>query len=94
MADNVAQKILLFDSSNSSTNICGDPNPVFDTINRNFNDSIVDLDVNFTHSSSTLDLSFETDLNSDRGWWGIKNIQVQLFLCDKSCQLCTNPCNF
>ena len=58
MTDNIAQKIYLFDQFNSTINICGDPSPVIDTINKNFNDSIINVDFNFTHTSSTLDLSF------------------------------------
>jgi hypothetical protein len=51
MADNIAQKIYLFDQFNSTNNLCGDPSPVIDTINKNFNDSIINFDFNFTHTS-------------------------------------------
>lgn len=72
MVDNVAQKIYNFQQTNSTLNICGDPYPVIDSINKNYNDSIVQVDFLMNHNSSVLDLSIETDLNSDKGWWGVR----------------------
>ncbi len=71
--------------------MCGDPNPVYDSINTNFKDSIVTLDATIPHNNSVLNLAFESDLNSGKGWWGIREITVQLLLCDKSCKSCTSP---
>lgn len=72
MVDNVAEKVYNFQQTNSTLNICGDPDPVIDSINKNFNDSIVLVDFVMNHNSSVLDLSIETDLNSDKGWWGVR----------------------
>jgi hypothetical protein len=94
MVDNVAAKIYTFGQTNSSSNLCGDPTPVLDSINNNYNDSILFVDFNTTHTSPFLDVSFESDLNSDRGWWGIRDIKISLLLCDKSCLSCVNSCIF
>lgn len=90
MVDNAAQKIYNFQQTSSITNICGDPYPVVDSINKNYNDSIILVDFTINHNSSVLDLAVETDLNSDKGWWGIREIKVTLMECDKSCKSCTN----
>ena len=92
MVDNVAQKIYTFDQNSSSSNICGDPFPSIDSINTNFNDSIIDLDITINHTRSVLDLAFETNLNSGQGWWGLRELRVSMVLCDKSCKTCTNSC--
>jgi hypothetical protein len=92
MIDNVAQKLYTFDQTNSTANICGNPYPTYDSINTNFNDSMIIVDFNVTHTRSTLDISFETNLNSDRGWWGLREIKITMFLCDKSCKTCVNSC--
>jgi hypothetical protein len=76
MVDNRAEKIYTFDYTNSTVNLCGDPYPVINTINKNYNDSVIYLDINVTHSSSQLDISFETDLNSEQGWWGIRDLKI------------------
>lgn len=92
MVDNVAQKIYTFHHNSSSSNICGDPYPSIDSINTNFNDSIIDLDITVNHTRSFLDLAFETNLNSGQGWWGLRELRVSMVLCDKSCKTCTNSC--
>ena len=71
-------------------NICGDPIPVIDSVNSNYNDTVINLNLTYTHTSPTMNIEFETDLNSDRGWWGIRNLKVSMDLCDKSCKSCTN----
>ncbi len=58
MADNFAQRIYTFDQTNSTLNICGDPNPTIDSINTNFNDSILTVDLNISHTSSSLTIGF------------------------------------
>jgi len=58
MIDNVAHKLYTFDQTNSTTNICGDPYPSIDAINTNFNDSIIIVDLNITHTGMTLDIGF------------------------------------
>jgi len=58
MVDNFAVRTYLFGQTNSSTEICGDPNPVFDSINTNYKDSILIVDLNITHNSNILDVSF------------------------------------
>ena len=93
MVDNVAQKIYTFDQNSTGLNICGDPYPSIDSMNTNFNDSITTVDFTVNHTRSVLDLGFETNLNSDRGWWGLREIRVTMMLCDKSCKTCTNSCN-
>lgn len=72
MVDNVAQKIYNFQQTNSTQNICGDPYPVIDTINKNFNDSVILVDFIASHNSSALNISIETDLKSNKGWWGVR----------------------
>lgn len=93
MVDNKAEQIITFDQTNSTLEICGDPYPI-DSINTNYNDSIVLIDLNVTHSRSIVDLSFETTLSSDKGWWGIRDVKITMLLCDKSCLACTNACKF
>lgn len=57
MVDNAAQKIFNFQQTNSTINICGDPYPVVDSINKNYNDSIILVDFTIIHNSSVLDLA-------------------------------------
>lgn len=94
MVDNVAEKIYNFQQTNSTQEICGDPFPVVDSINKNYNDSIILVDFTMNHNSSIMNLGIETDLNSDKGWWGLREIRVTLMECDKSCMSCTNASTF
>jgi hypothetical protein len=63
-------------------------------INKNFNDSIINVDFNFTHTSPILNLSFETDLNSIKGWWGINKRYAPALLLMQGAGLrfIPNPC--
>lgn len=94
MVDNVAQQIYNFQSTTSTQNICGDPHPVIDTFNQNFNDTVIVVDFVMDHNSSGLSLAIETDLKSNgNGWWGVREVSVRLLVCDKSCVACTNASN-
>jgi len=94
MVDNQTVIQYQWNSTTGSTNLCGDPNPVINGINSNYNDSIITLNINVTHTSANLNLTFATSLKSLFGWWGIREIQINLNLCDKSCKTCTSPCKF
>jgi hypothetical protein len=72
MVDSQTQISYQWNSTTGSNNICGDPNPVINGINSNFNDSIITLNINVTHTSPTLNLTFATSLKSLFGWWGIR----------------------
>lgn len=72
MVDNQTQVLYQWNSTTGSTDICGDPHPVINGINSNYNDSIFTLNINVTHTSSTLNITFATNLKSLFGWWAIR----------------------
>lgn len=72
MVDDQTQIYYQWNSTTGSSDICGDPNPIINGINSNYNQSIVNLNINVTHTSSTLNLTFASNLKSLFGWWGIR----------------------
>ena len=73
MVDGVTAQILYFNSTSPGTSdICGNPTPIPDSINTNYNDYIVSLDMTVPHSASTLTLTFVSNLGGVLGAWGIR----------------------
>lgn len=91
--DGYTQKVYSWNSSFNGTDICGTPSPVIDSLNPSYSDGAVSLDINVTHNASTLTLGFSTNLNSWVQSWGLRQIQIDLDYCDRSCQTCDGPSN-
>lgn len=73
MVDGVTAQLYTWNSTNGgTTDLCGNPSPIPDTINTNFNDLVTSLDVTLAHFSSSLNLTFISNLNSLAGSWGIR----------------------
>lgn len=89
--DGYTQKVYTWNSSFNGTDICGTPNPVVDSLNPSYSDGPVNLDINVTHNASTLTLGFSTNLNSWVQSWGVRQIQLDLDYCDRSCKTCDGP---
>lgn len=72
MVDNVTQQMYQWNSTTGNTNLCGDPSPVYNSLNTNYNEFIINLNINVTHTAATLNLTFATNLISTEGWWAIR----------------------
>ena len=95
MADGSTAGLFSFDSSNPGTSdLCGNPNPIPDSINTNYNDNLVTLNVTIAHSASSLTLTFISNLMGSAGSWGIRELNITMEACDESCDSCTNGSNF
>jgi len=94
LVDGVSVQVYTFTSQNGgTTNLCGNPNPISDSINTNFNEVISFLNVTIPHSSSTLNITIISNLVSSAGAWGIRELSITLSACDQSCLTCSNSCN-
>lgn len=89
--DGLTQKVYTWDSTFNGTDICGTPNPVIDSINLSYSDGAVALDINISHTASTLTLGFSSTLSSWVHSWGVRDIRIDLDYCDRSCSKCDGP---
>ena len=73
MVDGVNAASQYFDSSNGgSSDFCGSPNPIPDSVNTNYNDLVINIDITVPHTTASLVLSFVSNLQGTRGAWGIR----------------------
>lgn len=70
--DGRTQRVYTWSSTFNGTDICGYPNPIIDSLNPSYSDGPVYLDLNISHSASTLTLGFSTNINSWIQSWGIR----------------------
>mgnify|MGYP000894150875 FL=1 len=89
--DGITQKVYTWSSSFNSTDICGTPSPVLDSMNPSYSDGPVSLDINITHTAASLTLGFSTTLSSWVHSWGVRDVQIDLDYCDRSCSRCDGP---
>lgn len=83
MVDGVTVQVYTFNSTNGgTTDICGNPTPVTDTINTSFNDLIVSVSITIPHTSSSLTLRIISNLASSSGSWGIRDLLITMAACD------------
>lgn len=81
--DGVSVYTKTFDATNGgSTNLCGNPYPLTDSVNTNFNDVIQPIDITISHSSSTFTLKIISNLIGSSGSWGIRDILITMEACD------------
>lgn len=93
MLDGTTVQTYTFDATNGGTNdLCGNPTPIPDALNSNFNEVVVNMNITITHSASTLTLKMISNLNNGMGSWGIRNLNIVLLTCAASCLTCTNAC--
>lgn len=86
MADGITAALFTFDSSNpGSSDLCGNPSPIPDSINTNFNENIVSLNVTIPHTSPNLNVTFISNLMGAAGAWGIRELSITMAACDESC---------
>ena len=82
--DSVIVNTLTFTSTTDSSayKICGSTSQ---------NEALRQIDVYFSHSATTLSVSFQSDLAIDatQASWGIFDLTITLFLCDSSCKSCS-----
>lgn len=84
--DSTTVRTLTFNSSNpGSADICGNPSPILDSVNTNYNEQIVALDVTVAHTATTLTVEFISNLIGTTGAWGIRELSVTMGACDESC---------
>jgi hypothetical protein len=75
LVDGVSVQVYTFTSQNGGTvDLCGNPKPVIDSINTNFNEVVRSLNVNVPHTSSTLNITIVSNLVSNAGAWGIREL--------------------
>ena len=72
----------LDNSNGGTTDICGNPTPIFDSINTNYNDIAITVNVSIPHTSSTLSLSMISNLLGTSGAWGIRELNITMEACD------------
>lgn len=83
MVDGVTAKLYTFNAANGgSTDFCGNPTPVTDTINTSFNDLIVPVSFTVSHSASTLTIKIISNLIGTSGSWGIRDFNITMEACD------------
>jgi hypothetical protein len=83
MVDGTTAHTMTFDNTNAgSSDICGNPTPVADTVNTNFNDAIIPVSFTVLHTSSSLSLKIITNLVSDSGSWGFREFNFSILACD------------
>lgn len=71
--DSTTISTFTFNSANAGTsNLCGNPSPILDAINTNYNDKIVNVDITIPHTASTLTVEFISNLVGSTGAWGIR----------------------
>lgn len=79
MVDGQTAKLYTFNAANGgSSDICGNPSPVADPLNTNFNEVIVSLDVSVAHSSSSLTIKVISNLMGTLGSWAIRDLNITL----------------
>jgi hypothetical protein len=79
MVDGVTAHLQTFDYTNGgTTDFCGNPTPVSDSINTNFNDIIVPISFTVTHAAPTLTLRILSNLVGNSGSWGIRNLNITM----------------
>lgn len=72
MVDGITQFTYTWDSTTGSSDICGNPNPITDALNTNFNEQIFSFDQTFAHTAQTLTIKLISTLDSLAGSWGIR----------------------
>ena len=72
MIDGVTVKLFTWNETTGTTDLCGNPTPIPDSINKNYNDTFVNIDVVIPHSNPSINLTFISNLNSAAGAWGIR----------------------
>jgi hypothetical protein len=83
MVDGTTASTLTFNSTNpGTTDICGDPTPIADSINTNFNDASTTVSVTISHTSSTATISIVSNLAGTRGAWGVREFNLTMEACD------------
>lgn len=90
MVDGQSVDIRTWGTATGTTDICGDPSPLIDATNPNYNEHIVDVSVTVPHVDSTLVLQLVSSLDSWTGSWGLRDLQINLTTCLPSCLTCTN----
>jgi hypothetical protein len=64
MIDGVTVKLFTWNESTGNTDLCGNPTPIPDIVNKNYNDSFINIDITIAHSISSINLTFISNLNS------------------------------
>ena len=83
MVDGTTAYTLTFNNTNAgSSDICGNPTPVADTVNTNFNDAIIPVSFTVSHTSPLLSLKIITNLVGDGGSWGFREFNLSILACD------------
>ena len=91
MVDGVTAYLQTFTASNGgTTDFCGNPSPITNTVNTNYNDLVVPIDITVSHTSSTFTLKILSNLIGSSGSWGIRDLHITMEACDESCLTCTN----
>lgn len=95
MVDGTTAQLYTFDSSNGGTSdFCGNPTPIPDSVNTNYNDLITQVTFTVPHTAPSLTLTIVSNLYSPSGSWGIRDFNLTMGACDESCKTCTNASNF
>lgn len=91
MVDGVTAWVGTYNSTNGGTSdFCGNPTPIPDAINTNFNDLIVPVSFTIPHTATSLTIKILSNLVGTSGSWGIRNLNITMQACDESCLTCTN----
>lgn len=91
MVDGVTAWVGTYNSTNGGTSdFCGNPTPIPDAINTDFNDLIVPVSFTFPHTATSLTIKILSNLVGTSGSWGIRNLNVTMQACDESCLTCND----
>jgi hypothetical protein len=83
MVDGVTAQLYTFTAANGgTTDFCGNPTPVADSINTSFNDLIVPVSFTVSHTASSFTLKMISNLMSSSGSWGIRDLNITIAACD------------
>jgi hypothetical protein len=83
MVDGTTAYLQTFNAMNGGTSdFCGNPNPITNTINTNYNDLILPIDITTPHTSSTLTLKIISNLVGSSGSWGLRDLIITMEACD------------
>lgn len=72
LLDGITKFTYTWDSTVGTSDICGNQNPITDTLNTNFKEESFLFDQTFRHTAQTLSFTMVSSLDSISGSWGFR----------------------
>jgi len=79
MVDGTTSATLTFNSTNPGTSdICGNPSPIPDSINTNYNDVSTTITATVNHTAATVTVELISNLLGSNGAWGVREVNITI----------------